>query len=55
MLIHFSTFEPINLTPDSIMQKAGVPMLYELDSNCACSALHLPCSKRAPEGGGGAQ
>jgi hypothetical protein len=25
----FSTFEPISLTPDSCMQKKGVPMVYE--------------------------
>ncbi len=24
-LVYFSTFEPINLTPNSIMQQAGVP------------------------------
>ncbi len=24
--VYFSTFEPIDLTPDSIMQRAGVPM-----------------------------
>ena len=28
-LVFFSTFEPINLTPDSCMQRKGVPMLYE--------------------------
>ena len=28
-LFFFSTFEPISLTPDSCMQKKGVPMLYE--------------------------
>jgi hypothetical protein len=28
-LIFFSTFEPISLTPDSCMQRKGVPMLYE--------------------------
>ena len=29
-LVYFSTFEPIELTPDSIMQRlgAGVPMLF---------------------------
>ncbi len=26
-LVYISTFEPINLNPDSIMQLAGVPML----------------------------
>ena len=37
-LVYFSTFEPIDLTPDSIMQRAGVPMLYDSASN-----PHLPC------------
>ena len=28
-LVFFSTFEPIRLTPDSCMQRKGVPMLYK--------------------------
>ncbi len=28
-LVFFSTFEPTSLTPDSCMQRKGVPMLYE--------------------------
>ncbi len=32
-LVYFSTSEPIELTPDSIMQRAGVPMLYDSASN----------------------
>ena len=28
-LVYFSTFEPIELTPDSIMQQAGVPIISE--------------------------
>ncbi len=32
-LVYFSTFEPINLTPGSVMQPAGVPMLYDSASN----------------------
>ncbi len=36
--MYFSMFEPITLTPDSIMQQAGVPMLYDSASN-----QHLPC------------
>ena len=28
-LVFFRTFEPISLTPDSCMQRKGVPMLYE--------------------------
>ena len=39
-LVYFSTFEPINLTrtPNSVMQQAGVPMLYDTASN-----QRLPC------------
>ena len=36
--MYFSTFEPIELTPDSIMQRVGVPMLYDSASN-----QRLPC------------
>jgi hypothetical protein len=32
-LVFFSTFEPISLTPDSCMQKNGIPMLYERASS----------------------
>ena len=32
------SFEPINLTPNNIMQQAGVPMLYDTTSN-----QRLPC------------
>jgi hypothetical protein len=42
-LVYFSTFEPIDqfdLTPDSIMQRARVPMLYDSDSG---SNQRLPC------------
>jgi hypothetical protein len=28
-LVFFNTFEPISLTPESCMQRKGVPMLYE--------------------------
>jgi hypothetical protein len=28
-LVFFNTFEPISLTPDSCMQRKGIPMLYE--------------------------
>ena len=35
-LAFFSTFEPVELTPDSIMQRQGVPMLYD---SASCSAL----------------
>jgi hypothetical protein len=37
-LVYFSTFEPIKLTPGSVMQRAGVPMLYDSASN-----PRLPC------------
>ena len=29
-LVFFSTFEPISLTPDSCMQRNGIPMLYTI-------------------------
>jgi hypothetical protein len=32
-LVFFSTFEPISLTPDSCMQRNGIPMLYELEAS----------------------
>ncbi len=32
-LVYFSPFEPIKLTSDSVMQRAGVPMLYDSASN----------------------
>ena len=28
-LVFFSTFEPISLTPNSFMQRSGIPMVYE--------------------------
>ena len=28
-LVFFSTFEPLSLTPDSCMQRNGIPMVYE--------------------------
>ena len=40
-LVYFSTFEPIELTPDSIMQKAGVPMLYDSASNPRLPCLYI--------------
>ena len=36
--VYFSTFDPINLTPGIVMQRAGVPMLYDSASN-----QRLPC------------
>ena len=40
-LVYFSTFEPIELTPDSIMQQAGVPMLYDSASNPRLPCLYI--------------
>jgi len=40
-LVYFSTFEPIKLTPGSVMQRAGVPMLYD-------SAWSLPATRGCP-------
>ena len=39
--LHCSTFEPINLTPGSVMQRAGVPMLYDLASNPLLPCLYI--------------
>jgi hypothetical protein len=40
-LVYFSTFEPINLTPNSVMQKAGVHMLYDTASNPRLPSLYI--------------
>jgi hypothetical protein len=40
-LVYFSTFAPIDLTPDSIMQRAGVPMLYDSASNPRLPCLYI--------------
>ena len=40
-LVYFSTFEPIDLTPDSIMQRAGEPMLYYSASNPRLPCLYI--------------
>jgi hypothetical protein len=41
-LVYFSTFEPpIDLTADSIMQRAGVPMLYDSASNPRLPCLYI--------------
>ena len=37
-LAFFSTFEPVDLTPNSVMQQEGVPMFYD---SASCTAL--PC------------
>jgi hypothetical protein len=41
--VYFSTFEPIDLTPDSIMQRAGVPTLYDAARNLNPRGPRLPC------------
>jgi hypothetical protein len=40
-LVYFSTFEPIDLTLDSIMQQAGVPMFYVSASNPRLPCLYI--------------
>ena len=40
-LVYYSTFEPIDLTPDSIMQQACVPMLYDSASNPCLPCLYI--------------
>ena len=40
-LVYFSTFEPVDLTPDSIMQRAGVPLLYDSASNPRLPCLYI--------------
>ena len=40
-LVYFSTFEPIKVTPDSVMQRAGVPMLYDSASNPRLPCLYI--------------
>ena len=40
-LAYFSTFEPVNLTPNSIMQREGVPMFYDSASSSALPCLYI--------------
>ncbi len=40
-LVYFSTFKPIALTPDSVMQQAGVPMFYDSASNPRLHCLYI--------------
>ncbi len=42
-LVFFSTL-PISLTPNSFMQRSGIPMVYE---RTAFNTLCLPCGKRS--------
>jgi hypothetical protein len=37
----FSTFEPIDLIPGSVMQRAGVPTLYDSASNQLLPCLYI--------------
>ena len=40
-LAFFSTFEPVNLTSDSAMQREGVPMFYDSASSSALPSLYI--------------
>jgi hypothetical protein len=40
-LVCFSTFEPIKLTPGRVMQRAGVPMLYDTACNPRLRCLYI--------------
>jgi hypothetical protein len=40
-LIFFSTFEQINITPNSLMQRNGVPMLFDSASSTNLPSLYL--------------
>ena len=40
-LVFFSTFEPINITPHSVMQRNGVPMLYDTASSSNLPSLYI--------------
>jgi hypothetical protein len=40
-LVFFSTFEPIDLTPNSLMQRNGVPMFFDSASSSSLPSLYL--------------
>jgi hypothetical protein len=40
-LVFFSTFEPINITPHSTMQRNGVPMMYDTASSRNEPSLYI--------------
>lgn len=40
-LVFFSTFEPINITPNSVMQRNGVPMMYDTASSSSQPCLYI--------------
>jgi hypothetical protein len=51
LLVFFSTFKPISLTPDSCMQQKGVPMLFERSATVLPSLYVCPVENvlgRAP-------
>ena len=48
-LDYFRTFEPIKLTPGSVMQRAGVPMLYDSASNPRLPCLYICPVTNAPD------
>ena len=43
-LVFFSTFEPIDLGRDSVLQRNGIPMLYERAAS-QLPTLHVPSGK----------
>ena len=45
-LVFFSTFEPINITPQSIMQRNGVPMFYDTASSSGIEPSLYLCLAR---------
>ncbi len=48
-LVYFSTFEPIDLTPGSIMQRAGVPMINDSAINPRLPCFYIcPCWRAPP-------
>ena len=44
-LVFFSTFEPISLTPNALMQRNGVPMFYDTASSSNLPSLYI-CSAK---------
>ena len=40
-LVFFSAMEPIDLTPDSVLQEQKVPMLYDTASSSAIPTLYI--------------
>ena len=44
-LVFFSTFEPIRLTPNSVTQKHGIPMFFDIASSSNEPSLYI-CEAR---------